>query len=173
VWLAEVFCFEGGVEMKYLLICIFAVSLISMSVPYAYSDEEDGEYLGEYSENTLDSDSTSNPIGQYGSSISPKSINNPIGRYGSQVSPNSVNNPLAIDTPKLYSQDGKYLGKVSSNTLDPDSISNPVGRYGSPVSPDSVNNPVGRYGSKVSSESANNPLATKAPVIIYGRDSEE
>ena len=159
--------------MKYIFILFFAVSLVSLSVLHAYCDDEDGEYLGEYSENTLDSDSTSNPIGQYGSSISPKSINNPIGRYGSSVSPNSVNNPLATDTPKLYSQDGKYLGKVSSNTLDPDSISNPIGRYGSPISPDSVNNPIGRYGSKISTESANNPLATKAPVIIYGSSDEE
>jgi hypothetical protein len=125
------------------------------------------EYLGEYSSNTLDPDSTSNPVGNYGSSVSPKSINNPVGRFGSSVSPNSANNPLATDTPKLYSQDGEYLGKLSSNTLDPESISNPVGKYGSPVSPYSVNNPVGRYGSSVSPESANNPLATKAPVIVY------
>ena len=127
-----------------------------------------GEYLGQYSSNPLNPQSTGNDLSQYGSSISPKSINNPIGRYGSSVSPNSANNPLATDTPKLYGQDGKYLGKVSSNTLDPESISNPIGRYGSSISPDSVNNPIGRYGSSISPESANNPLATKAPIIIYG-----
>ena len=126
------------------------------------------KYLGRLSTNRVASDSTNNPVGQYGSSVSANSINNPVGQFGSSVSPNSARNSLATNTPKLYSQDGKYLGKVSSNTLDPDSISNPVGRYGSPVSPDSVNNPVGRYGSSVSPESANNPLATKAPVIVYG-----
>jgi len=158
--------------MKYIILSllIFTICSIGQSMPYAYGEDE--EYLGEYSENTLDPDSTSNPIGQYGSSISPTSINNPIGQYGSSVSPNSVNNPLATDTPKLYSQDGKYLGKVSSNTLDPDSISNPIGRYGSPISPDSVNNPIGRYGSKISPESANNPLATNAPRVVYGGDDE-
>jgi len=170
VWLAEVFLFEEVQKMRRLI--ILALLITSLVAPYVYCDDEDGEYLGEYSENTLDSDSTSNPIGQYGSSISPKSINNPIGRYGSSVSPNSVNNPLATDTPKLYSQDGKYLGKVSSNTLDPESISNPIGRYGSSISPDSVNNPIGRYGSKISPESANNPLATSAPKIVYGRDDD-
>lgn len=128
------------------------------------------KYLGKYSRNTLDSDSTSNPVGQYGSSVSSNSINNPVGQFGSPVSANSVNNPLATNTPKLYSSDGKYLGKVSSNTLDPDSISNPVGRYGSPVSPDSVNNPVGQYGSSVSPQSVRNPLATNAPRIVFGDD---
>lgn len=130
------------------------------------------KYLGRLSTNRIASDSTSNPVGQYGSTVSPTSINNPVGQFGSSVSPNSARNSLATDTPKLYSQDGHYLGKVSSNTLDPDSISNPVGRYGSPVSPDSVNNPVGRYGSSVSPESANNPLATDAPEIVYGGDDE-
>ena len=157
--------------MRYIFIFILAVLIISLNVPYTYcEDNEDGEYLGEYSENSLNPDSSSNPIGQYGSSISPKSINNPIGQYGSAISPNSANNPLATDTPKLYSQDGKYLGKVSSNTLDPESISNPIGRYGSSISPDSVNNPIGRYGSTISPESANNPLATRAPVIVYDND---
>ena len=78
----------------------------------------------------------------------------------------SANNPYATDTPKLYSRDGEYLGKVSSNPYDPESISNPYGKYGSQYSPDSVNNPYGKYGSKYSSESANNPYATNAPVIV-------
>jgi hypothetical protein len=157
--------------MKFLVIFLSAsvVLIISQSIHYAYGEEK---YLGKYSRNTLDSDSTSNPVGQYGSTVSPNSINNPVGQFGSSVSPNSARNSLATDTPKLYSQDGKYLGKVSSNTLDPDSISNPVGRYGSSVSPDSVNNPVGRYGSSVSPESANNPLATNAPRVVYGGDDE-
>ena len=140
------------------------IMLVSSS---AYAEQK---YLGKLSTNRVASDSTSNPVGQYGSTVSSTSINNSVGQFGSSVSPNSARNPIATNTPKLYSQDGKYLGKVSSNTLDPDSISNPAGRYGSPVSPDSVNNPVGRYGSTVSSESANNPLATNAPRIVYEDD---
>ena len=42
-----------------------------------------GEYLGQLSENPYNSDSTSNPYGQYGSEYSTDSINNPYGRYGS------------------------------------------------------------------------------------------
>ena len=145
-----------------VLVMIFVCSL-------AFAEQK---YLGRLSSNKVASDSTSNPVGQYGSTVSSTSINNPVGQFGSPVSSNSARNSLATDTPKLYSQDGKYLGKVSSNTLDPDSISNPVGRYGSSVSPDSVNNPVGRYGSSVSSESARNPLATNAPRIVYGEDDE-
>jgi len=158
--------YKGGRMKKVMFLLL--VAMLTSSLSYA----GDREYIGRYSRNPIASDSTSNPVGQYGSTVSPSSINNPVGQFGSPVSPNSARNPLATDTPKLYSQDGHYLGKVSSNTLDPDSISNPVGRYGSPVSPDSVNNPVGRYGSTVSSESANNPLATEAPNIIYEGDGD-
>jgi hypothetical protein len=150
--------------MNRTIFFLLALVLVSSS-----SDAEQ-KYLGRLSTNKIASDSTSNPVGQYGSTVSPTSINNPVGRFGSSVSPTSANNPLATNTPKLYAQDGTYLGKVSSNTLDPESISNPVGRYGSPVSPVSVNNPVGRYGSSVSSESANNPLAINAPRIVYEED---
>jgi len=149
------------------IVAIILVIVFTCSLSFA-----EQKYLGRLSTNRIASDSTSNSVGQYGSTVAPNSINNPVGQFGSSVSPNSVRNPIAMDTPKLYSQDGKYLGKVSSNPIDPDSISNPVGRYGSSVSPDSVNNPVGRYGSSVSPESANNPLATEAPEIVYGGDNE-
>ena len=155
--------------MKYLILIVLVLVVLGQCGMYAYAEQK---YLGRLSTNKVASDSTSNPVGQYGSTVSSTSINNPVGQFGSPVSSNSARNSLATDTPKLYSQDGKYLGKVSSNTLDPDSISNPVGRYGSSVSPDSVNNPVGRYGSSVSSESANNPLATNAPRIVYDGDDE-
>lgn len=159
------------------LLCFITIILLILVVPkFIYAqcgyDDDEGEYLGEYSSNLYDSDSVSNPYGQYGSEYSPNSINNPYGQYGSPYSPKSANNPYATNTPKLYSQDGKYLGKVSSNPYDPDSISNPYGRYGSPYSPDSVNNPYGRYGSPYSSESANNPYTTNAPVIYYGDENE-
>lgn len=153
-------------------IIIIAVVLLASFMPVVYAqqygdDESDEENLGKYSSNPYDTDSVSNPYGQYGSEYSSKSINNPYGQYGSPYSSKSVNNPYATDTPKLYSQDGKYLGKVSSNPYDPESISNPYGKYGSPYSPDSVNNPYGQYGSPYSPKSANNPYTTNAPVIIH------
>ena len=159
--------------MRYIFLFVLAVLIINFNIPYVYCDDEaEGEYLGEYSKNPYDSDSTSNPYGQYGSQYSSKSVNNPYGEYGSQYSSKSVNNPYTTDAPKLYSQDGKYLGKVSSNKYDSESISNPYGKYGSPYSADSVNNPYGQYGSQYSSQSANNPYATNAPVIIYKKDKD-
>ena len=68
---------------------------------------------------------------------------NPYSQYGSPYSSKSWRNPYATDAPKLYDQDGKYLGRFSINRYDPDSSSNPYGRYGSPYSPDSINNPYG------------------------------
>ncbi len=67
--------------------------------------------------------------------------------------------------PQIYSQDGKYLGNLSSNPYDPNSVANPYGQYGSRYSPDSINNPYGQYGSKYSPNSPNNPYATSPPVI--------
>lgn len=56
------------------------------------------EYLGNYSGNKYNPNSTSNPYGA-GSSYSAKSINNPYGRYGSPYSSESVNNPYGAGSP--------------------------------------------------------------------------
>jgi hypothetical protein len=56
--------------------------------PSIYSS--DGKYLGRLSADRYDSDSISNPYGQYGSKYSADSINNPYGRYGSRYSSDSV-----------------------------------------------------------------------------------
>lgn len=157
---------------KKILILMLALVIFSIAQNYAFAqswreDNPDGDYLGEYSSNPYDSDSVSSPYGQYGSQYSSQSINNPYGQYGSPYSSKSVNNPYTTDAPKLYSQDGQYLGKVSSNPYDPESISNPYRQYGSPYSSTSINNPYSQYGSPYSSQSVNNPYATKAPVIIY------
>ncbi|HAN20130.1 MAG TPA: hypothetical protein DCP51_00380 [Clostridiales bacterium] len=72
---------------------------------------------------------------------------------------------FAIADNKLYSYDGKYLGKLNSNKYDPESVSNTYGRYGSSYSSDSINNQYGKYGSPYSSESVNNPYATRSPRI--------
>ena len=116
------------------------------------------EYLGDFSTNGLNPNSTLNDVGPYGT-LSLSSPRNPIGIYGSPISPYSANNPLAIDAPRLYDQQGNYRGKLSTNHLDPDSISNPIGRYGSPLSPDSLNNSLG----------AGNPLDPGSPKSPYGR----
>ena len=160
--------------MKILIIGIVVFLALFTTITYAQddNDESDSEYLGKDSSNPYDSDSVSNPYGQYGSEYSSKSVNNPYGQYGSPYSSKSANNPYATDAPKLYSQDGQYLGKVSSNPYDSESISNPYGKYGSPYSSDSVNNPYGKYGSQYSSQSANNPYATNAPVIVGGDNDE-
>jgi len=46
----------------------------------------DGTYLGRWSANKFDPDSTSNPFGRYGNQFSSESINNPFGKYGNQFS---------------------------------------------------------------------------------------
>ena len=101
--------------MKKLSLAVFLGVLFFSIIAQA----DDGQYLGRYSDNPYGSDSTSNPYGQSGSQYSSTSINNPYGQYGSQYSSQSANNPYATNTPKLYAQDGTYLGKVSSNPYDP------------------------------------------------------
>ncbi|MFQ5877307.1 MAG: hypothetical protein ACE5JH_06395 [Acidobacteriota bacterium] len=127
-------------------------------------------YLGRLGANRYDPDSTANPYGLYGSRYSPTSIRNPYGLYGSPYSPNSVTNPYALSAPKLFGQDGRYLGKLSSNPYDPESISNPYGLYGSRHSPYSINNPYGIYGSRYSPLSPNNPYSLSAPVIVVEQE---
>lgn len=50
-------------------------------------------------------------------------------------------NPYATNPPKIYSEDGKYLGQLSQNPYLKDSTSNPFGQYGNKFSSDSINNP--------------------------------
>jgi hypothetical protein len=58
--------------------------------------------------------------------------------------------------PKIYADDGKYLGDLSANQYAPNSTSNAYGEYGSQYSPDSINNAYGKYGSPYSPDSPNN-----------------
>lgn len=128
------------------------------------------EYLGRYSKNRYQSDSTSNEFGQYGSPYSSRSINNQFGRYGSQFSSQGVSNQFTTGGPKLYGSDGQFLGNLNSNQFDPNSVSNPFGRYGSKFSSTSINNQFSQYGSPFSNQSANNAFATDAPIIIGSDD---
>lgn len=74
--------------------------------PPALVDRQTGKYLGNYSNNQYDPNSTSNPYGQYGSQYSPNSVNNPYGQYGSQYSPDSANNPYATNAPAIVAPGG-------------------------------------------------------------------
>jgi hypothetical protein len=55
----------------------------SWTNPYATNPpkvyDQSGNYLGNFSANQYDPNSTSNPYGRYGSPYSPDSINNPYG----------------------------------------------------------------------------------------------
>ena len=95
-----------------------------------------------YSSNPYSPNSLSNPYGA-GSPYKPDGLMNPYSQYGSPYSNKSWNNPYATDAPKIYSADGTYHGKLSTNKYDADSTSNPYGRYGSKYSPESLNNPYG------------------------------
>jgi len=92
--------------------------------------------------NQYDPNSLSNPYGA-GSPYKADGLMNPYSKYGSEYSNKSWTNQYATDAPKLYDQNGKYLGKLSSNPYDPESTSNPYGKYGSKYSADSINNPYG------------------------------
>jgi len=137
------------------VLAIFMLCLASSAAA-----QTSGGYLGEYSANRYDPDSTSNPYGRYGSRFSQDSINNPFSQHFNRFNP---------DPPRLYGHDGTYIGRLGGNRFHPDSTANPYGRYGSRFSPDSVNNPYGRFGSRFSPYSATNPYATQPP-RIYATD---
>jgi hypothetical protein len=144
-------------EMKYLI--------VSLAMVLASSALADDEYLGNYSSNKYDPNSTSNTFGTFGSKNSAKSINNSFGEYGSQYSPNGVTNKFTTGGPKLYDSQGSFKGTLNSNKYDPNSVSNPYGKYGSKYSADSINNPYGKYGNKFSTESVNNPYGNGLTII--------
>lgn len=83
-----------------------------------------------------------NPFGA-GSPYKSDGFNNPYSANGSPYSNKSPNNPYATNPPKLYDENGKYMGLLSDNPYLPDSTSNPNGKYGNPNSSDSINNPYG------------------------------
>lgn len=48
--------------------------------------------------------------------------------------------------PRIYAEDGTYLGRLCGDRADTDCIVNPHGRYGDRTSADSILNPRGSYG---------------------------
>ena len=67
-----------------------ATNPFATDAPRLYDQE--GHYRGKLSTNPLDTDSVSNPLGRYGSSLSPDSLKNPLGA-GSPLNPGSPTNP--------------------------------------------------------------------------------
>ncbi len=106
------------------------------------------KFLGKYSANQYNQDSTSAPYGKYNPNTV-GGINSPDSQYGDAYSNESANNPDASNAPKLYDSKGNYRGRLSNDPYDPESISNPTGAYGSdmqnmqPDDPDNPNNPYG------------------------------
>jgi len=72
------------------------------------------------------------------------------------------------DFNNVVTDQGQYLGNLSTNKYDPDSTSNVYGA-GSEYKPNSINNPYGKYGSEYSPSSVNNPYAVDTPKLY---DSE-
>lgn len=141
-------------------------SLLLTSLKYLGYEEPDTKesvYLGRLSTNIYDSESISNRYGTYGNPYG-NTLANPYSIYGSKYSDKSWSNPYATNAPRIYAEDGTYLGKLSANRYDPESISNPYGRYGSKYG-NNLMNPYSIYGSRYSSQSWKNPYTTTAPKV--------
>jgi hypothetical protein len=98
-------------KIKFIMAMLVSVPMIAISLvgfseqaradtPSIYS--QDGQYLGNLSNNRYDPESVNNPYGEYGNKYSADSINNPYGRYGSKYSNESANNPYATQAPIIY-----------------------------------------------------------------------
>jgi hypothetical protein len=107
----------------------------------------------QYSPNSL-----ANPYGA-GSPYKADGLMNPYSQYGSPYSNKSWTNPSATQAPKLYDNQGNYMGNFSSNKYDPNSVSNPYGKFGNRYSPSSINNPYG----------AGNPYSNKPVYVVPQR----
>jgi hypothetical protein len=75
------------------------VSIIAALITLLATNAWAEEYLGNYSANKHNPNSTSNPYGA-GSPNNANSINNPNGTYGSPYSSKSATNPYATEAPK-------------------------------------------------------------------------
>ena len=90
-------------RMMNLVLMILLIVSLMFNFKDAFSASlyaPDGTYLGELTANPMAYNSTSNPLSQYGSELSPTSINNPYSQYGSELSNQSPNNPYA-STPEV------------------------------------------------------------------------
>lgn len=164
-------------KTKTVLIClcalIFSISTFNTGYAQIKLYDKNGKYLGNVNDNRYDPNSISNPYGRYGSSFSQESINNPFGKYGSPYSSESATNPYNYDSPKIYDEDGNYLGRFNSNKYDPESVSNPFGVYGSPYSPKSINNPYSKYGDPYNPNSATYPYYFNSHRVLEDENKDD
>ena len=65
----------------------------------------------------------------------------------------------------IAADDGKFIGRITTNKYDSDSILNDYGDHGSEYSSDSIFNDYGSYGSEYSGESAFNDMASSPPRV--------
>src|SRR5215831_16887632 len=75
-----------------LVLIAFAISA-SAQTPWIFANDGSGKYLGQLSSNPL----------------APDSVSNPIGRYGSPISPYSARNPLAVQAPVIIAPHMPYI----------------------------------------------------------------
>lgn len=68
---------------------------------------------------------------------------------------------------QLWTNDGQFLGLLSSNQYDPNSIYNPNGTYGNSYSLTSIRNPSSLCGSTWGIYSPYNPNSLCPPAIVY------
>lgn len=78
------------------------------------TSNDNNVFLGKLSLNRYDTDSVSNPYGNYGSKYSTTSIWNKYGTYGSPYSYNSAFNPYTMSPPRIYLR-GIFYGFLSKN----------------------------------------------------------
>jgi hypothetical protein len=68
----------------------------------------------------------------------------------------------------IVTDDGTFLGVISTSTVEAKSILNSVGRHGNEVARESIFNQVGRYGSEVGLMSPFNEVCTRPPKVYKG-----
>jgi len=80
----------------------------------SYLIAEDGQLLGNITDNLYDTNSILNQYGPFGSPYSTSSIFNDYSQYGSQYGAYSINNPYCTQPPKLVIN-GRFVGYVTAN----------------------------------------------------------
>lgn len=79
---------------------------------------DDGQFLGNISDNQYDRESILNQYGPYGSQYSPTSIFNPYSKYGSPYGQYSIQNPYTSTPPHLFIA-GREIARVTANPYIP------------------------------------------------------
>lgn len=89
-----------------------------------FGGEGHSTYLGCLNCSEYDSDSVFNKFSTYGSSSNAQSIWNHYGEYGSSYSSFSACNSYASDPPVVVDGNGKYYGRLTTNSMRTDGPTN-------------------------------------------------